>query len=325
MTTLYRKGVFVVKGLQEFTTGGYHKASQKFCKTDLDVNLSGRVVIVTGANSGIGKSASVSLASKGAEIHMVCRSEERANAARADIIKESKNENIHVHIVDMSNTADVIKFAQKFKEENPQLNVLVNNAGCMVHEVKHLGPLKLETNFATNTVGTYCLTEELIPLLQKSDKPRVITVSSGGMYLQRLTPTPLIQVLEPFDGEQSYAQQKRQQVVLTDEWGKQHSSIHFSSMHPGWADTPAVRNAMPDFHRQMAGKLRTEPEGADTIVWLAASDAALKTKTGQFFLDRQPQRQHLPLAWTPESASERKKFIAAMEDIRSKIKASMES
>lgn len=72
--------------------GGYHKASQKFCKTDLDVNLSGRVVIVTGANSGIGKSASVSLASKGAEIHMVCRSEERANAARADIIKESKNE-----------------------------------------------------------------------------------------------------------------------------------------------------------------------------------------------------------------------------------------
>jgi len=314
-----------VKGLQEFTTGGYQKASKKFRSSDLDVNLTGKIIMVTGANSGIGKSASVTLASKGAEIHMVCRSEERANAAKADIIKESGNENVHVHIVDMSATADVIKFAQKFKEEKQQLNVLVNNAGCMVHQVKLLGPLKLETNFATNTVGTYCLTEELIPLLKKSEKPRVITVSSGGMYLQKLSPTPLVQVLDPFDGEQSYAQQKRQQVVLTDEWGKQHKDIHFSSMHPGWADTPAVRTAMPDFHAKMAGKLRTEPEGADTIVWLAASDAALKSKTGQFFLDREPQGQHLPLAWTSESTGDRKRFIAAMEDIRSKIKAAMES
>ena len=57
-------------------------------------------------------------------------------------------------------------------------------------------------------------------------------------------------------------------------------------MHPGWADTPAVRTAMPDFHAKMAGKLRTEAEGADTIVWLAASEAALKSKTGQFFLGK---------------------------------------
>merc|ERR1712136_632865 len=272
----------------EITIALTRMASKKFRSSDLDVNLTGKIIMVTGANSGIGKSASVTLASKGAEIHMVCRSEERANAAKADIIKESGNENVHVHIVDMSATADVIKFAKK-------------------------------------TVGTYCLTEELIPLLKKSEKPRVITVSSGGMYLQKLSPTPLVQVLDPFDGEQSYAQQKRQQVVLTDEWGKQHKDIHFSSMHPGWADTPAVRTAMPDFHAKMAGKLRTEPEGADTIVWLAASEAAYNSKTGQFFLDREPQGQHLPLAWTSESTAERKRFIAAMEDIRSKIKAAMES
>ena len=72
--------------------------------------------------------------------------------------------------------------------------------------------------------------------------------------------------------------------MLTEEWAKQHTDVHFSSMHPGWADTPAVRTAMPDFHRQMSGKLRTEEEGADTIVWLAASDAALQCKSGQFFL-----------------------------------------
>ena len=75
----------------------------------------------------------------------------------------------------MSNTADVIKFAEKFKKDNSKLNVLINNAGCMVHEVKLFGPLKLETNFATNTVGTYTLTEELLPLLKQSDKPRVVS------------------------------------------------------------------------------------------------------------------------------------------------------
>merc|ERR1712136_485443 len=73
----------------EITIALTRMASKKFRSSDLDVNLNGKIIMVTGANSGIGKSASVTLASKGAEIHMVCRSEERANAAKADIIKES--------------------------------------------------------------------------------------------------------------------------------------------------------------------------------------------------------------------------------------------
>ena len=76
---------------------------------------------------------------------------------------------------------------------------------------------------------------------------------------------------------------KSPQVILTEEWAKLHSSIHFSSMHPGWADTPAVQNSMPDFHRRMEGKLRSSMEGADTIVWLACKEE-IECKSGLFFL-----------------------------------------
>ena len=71
---------------------------------------------------------------------------------------------------------------------------------------------------------------------------------------------------------------------MTEEWAKEHPEVMFSSMHPGWADTPAVQSSMPDFHRRLKEKLRTPEEGADTIVWLAVSDSALdKKKNGSFF------------------------------------------
>lgn len=103
---------------------------------------------------------------------------------------------------------------------------------------------------------------------------------------------------------------QRQQVILTEAWGSQHKEIHFSCMHPGWADTPgmlklgffsvhlwnfpklaktliflplAVKTSMPSFHEKMQTKLRTEVMGADTIVWLAVSAAAIKQPSGLFF------------------------------------------
>lgn len=83
---------------------------------------------------------------------------------------------------------------------------------------------------------------------------------------------------------------------MTEEWAKQFPDIHFSSMHPGWADTPAVRTSMPDFHRRLKDKLRTSEEGADTVVWLAIADAALATKSGQYFLVSQIRKVNMPTA-----------------------------
>merc|ERR1719282_1156203 len=106
-----------------------------------------------------------------------------------------------------------------------------------------------------------------------------------------------------------YAQQKRQQVIMTEQYAEQHPDIFWASMHPGWADTPAVRTSMPEFHAKMKDKLRTVEQGADTIVWLACSKAPLQNENGLFYQDRQPVSTHLPLTNTRSSPEECEKFM----------------
>lgn len=316
--SFYRNTVWLVKGLQEYTKSGYEAAAKHFVPADLDVNLNGRSFMVTGANSGIGKAAAQEIAKRGGTVHMVCRNMGRAEAAKGEIVESSKNENVHVHIVDMSSARQVWEFAQSFSQNNT-LHVLINNAGCMVNQ-RELTEEGLEKNFATNTLGTYILTTALIPALKKVEDPRVITVSSGGMLTQKLDVDDLQFEKGTFDGTMAYAQNKRQQVILTERWAAQHKEIHFSSMHPGWADTPAVQTSMPSFHARMKSKLRTEAMGADTVVWLAISAAAAKQPSGLFFQDRKGVATHLPLASSRSTPQEEEKLLAALDEFAQKFK-----
>uniref|UniRef100_A0AAX7TDG6 Dehydrogenase/reductase (SDR family) member 12 n=1 Tax=Astatotilapia calliptera TaxID=8154 RepID=A0AAX7TDG6_ASTCA len=285
--SFYRNTVWLVKGLQEYTKSGYEAAAKHFVPADLDVNLNGRSFMVTGANSGIGKAAAQEIAKRGGTVHMVCRNKGRAEAAKGEIVESSKNE--------------------------------INNAGCMVNQ-RELTEEGLEKNFATNTLGTYILTTALIPALKKVEDPRVITVSSGGMLTQKLDVDDLQFEKGTFDGTMAYAQNKRQQVILTERWAAQHKEIHFSSMHPGWADTPAVQTSMPSFHARMKSKLRTEAMGADTVVWLAISAAAAKQPSGLFFQDRKGVATHLPLASSRSTPQEEEKLLAALDEFAQKFK-----
>ncbi|XP_044300216.1 dehydrogenase/reductase SDR family member 12 isoform X3 [Varanus komodoensis] len=272
-----------VEGTRKHTRkrGSYESACKRFDPEDLEVDVTGRSFMVTGANSGIGKAAAKEIARRGGIVHLVCRNKDRAEEAKKEITTETSNENVFVHILDMSDPKGIWKFAEQYKNEH-KLNVLINNAGCMMNQ-KELTADGLEKNFATNTLGTYILTTALLPLLEKENDPRVITVSSGGMLVQKLNASDLQSEEVAFDGMMVYAQNKRQQVVLTEQWAKSHPSIHFSSMHPGWADTPAVRTSMPEFYEKMKNRLRTEAQGADTVVWLAVSPAAHKQASGLFF------------------------------------------
>ncbi|XP_062981302.1 dehydrogenase/reductase SDR family member 12 isoform X2 [Elgaria multicarinata webbii] len=218
----------------------------------------------------------------------------------------------------MSDPKGIWEFAEQFKKEH-RLNVLINNAGCMVNKRELTGD-GLEKNFATNTLGTYILTTVLLPLLEREDDPRVITVSSGGMLVQKLNVSDLQSGDVAFDGTMVYAQNKRQQVILTERWASVHPRVHFSSMHPGWADTPAVRTSMPDFYEKMKNRLRTEAQGADTVVWLAVSPAACKQASGQFFQDRLPVSTHLPLAQTKASPGDEEKLMQALEELSQQFK-----
>ncbi|XP_056871984.1 dehydrogenase/reductase SDR family member 12 [Takifugu flavidus] len=316
--SFYRNTVWFVKGLQEYTKSGYEAAAKHFCPADLDVNVTGRSFMITGCNSGIGKAAAQEIASKGGTVHMVCRNRERAEAAREEIVERSKNQNVYVHILDMSSARQVWEFANNFSINNT-VHVLINNAGCMVNQ-RELTEEGLEKNFATNTLGTYILTKALIPALKKAEDPRVVTVSSGGMLTQKLNVDDLQFEKGTFDGTMAYAQNKRQQVILTGAWGSQHKEIHFSCMHPGWADTPAVKTSMPSFHAKMQSKLRTEAMGADTIVWLAVSAAAVKQPSGLFFQDRKAVATHLPLASTRSTPQEEEKLLTMLEEFALKFK-----
>jgi len=315
----YRNAVFVMKGLREYTKSGYTGASKHFNEKDLDVDCNGKSFMITGANSGIGKSLAEAIAKLGGTIHMVCRNPSYAEEAMKEIKDKTGNPNIHVHILDMSQPKNIVKFAKKFMSEHDTLNVLVNNAGCMVNDRRTTDD-ELEMNFATNTLGVHMLTKSLLPLLMKSPQPRVIMVASAGMLTQRLNMADLqSERMRPFEGTMVYAQNKRQQVIMTEQYAREHAEVKFFSMHPGWADTPAVQNSMPDFHARMKGKFRTPEEGADTALWLAVSDAANSQPSGEFYQDRKPVPKHLPLAWTHSPEAEHDKLMTTLDDYFTKF------
>ncbi|XP_027001183.1 dehydrogenase/reductase SDR family member 12 isoform X1 [Tachysurus fulvidraco] len=319
----YRNAIWFVKGLQEYTRSGYEAAAKRFVASDLDVDLSSRSFIITGANSGIGKATALEIAKRGGTVHLVCRNKDRADEARTHIVEQSKNEKVHVHIVDISSPKALWEFASSFTQRH-SVDVLINNAGCMVNQ-REVTEDGLEKNFATNTLGTFILSTALFPELKKSQDPRVITVSSGGMLVQKLNVDDLQFEKGTFDGTMAYAQNKRQQVIMTELWAQQHKEIHFSSMHPGWADTPAVQSSMPDFHAKMKNKLRTEAQGADTVVWLAVADAAVKHPSGLFFQDRTPVATHLPLALSRSSLSEENELMKTLEQLGERFKPRLTS
>ena len=102
------------------------------------------------------------------------------------------------------------------------------------------------------------------------EKSRVIITSSGGMYTEKLVIEDIYMEKETFNGTTQYARNKRQQICIAEEFSKLYPNKGlFLVMHPGWVDTPAVRESMPDFYNKMKDKLKEAPEGADTINYLA--------------------------------------------------------
>lgn len=285
-----RTAAFMWKGLSEFTRQAYLARKANFDPSDTSVDLSGRAIVITGGNQGIGFAAAEELAKKGASIYLVSRSQERGEEARKRLAASSSDDRVHLRICDMGVMAQVRTLASEFaSEEFGGVYALVNNAGCLLNE-RQVTDEGREKNFATNTLGPFLLTELLLPHTE-----RVVMVSSGGAYTQDLRHSidNLDMERGSFDGTAQYAKNKRQQIALAEHWSNSSSKIAVS-MHPGWADTTAVRQSLPGFHKRMQGKLRRPEEGADTVVWLVCCPER-KIERGAFYLDRQPQAKSLQL------------------------------
>jgi NAD(P)-dependent dehydrogenase (short-subunit alcohol dehydrogenase family) len=250
--------------------------------------LVGRTALVTGPTSGLGRASADALAALGARVILVGRNEERLGRVRDSLQQRYGDGRFPTLIADMSSLPSVRAAIEHLLGTEARLDILVDSAGA-IHEQRTEAADGLETTFATTVVGPFVLISGLLPLLEASGDGRVISVVSGGMYGQELPLDDLQFERGDFNGTLAYARAKRAVVALTREWARRHRGrTRFNTMHPGWADTPGLAEALPGFYRLMGPMLRTPEEGVDTITWLASDERAGRPD-GKLYLDRRPR------------------------------------
>ena len=287
----------------------------------MTASIKSKHVVITGASSGLGYATAQELARRGADLTLVVRDRVKAEKAVSDLQAETGNCNIHYELADLSLMADVDSLIERMKKRGRPIDVLVNNAGALFNPRSETNE-GLEQSFALLLLSPYRLTEGLKPLLLMASSPRVINVVSGGMYSQALNVEQLLAPDTPaYSGSEAYARQKRALMVLTQEWAAdwEGEGIVVNAMHPGWADTPGVRSALPQFRKLTRHVLRSSEEGADTIVWLAVATEA-GSVSGKLFLDRAEHTTHL-LSKTKGSRQETEKLMDFLSSNRISIDA----
>jgi dehydrogenase/reductase SDR family member 12 len=269
--------------------------------------LRGRVALVTGASAGLGTATVEGLARLGATVHLVVRDAARGDAARALVAAAVPGADLRVSLCDLSDLDDVRRAGPELAAAAP--DILIHNAGVLPPK-RILTAQGHELAFATHVLGPHLLTALLAPVLGPDG--RVVFVSSGGMYAQKLELDDVESARGTYGGTAAYARTKRMQVVLAGLWAQRLTDVSVHAVHPGWAATPGVTGSLPAFNRVVGPLLRTPAEGADTAVWLAAAPAAV-IGTGRFWHDRRARPEHY-VPWTRESPADRERLWALCED-----------
>lgn len=254
--------------------------------------LVGEHVLVTGGSGGLGLAAARGMARLGATVHLTGRDEKRLGLAQERLERDVPGGLVEPVVADISNLAETREFARAFAARIPRLRALVHNAGVMPPE-RVTTDEGHELALATHVLGPQVLTYELAGILAGG---RVVVVTSGGAYGQRLdADDPEYLRAErsgTYSGVTAYARTKRMQLVLTGQWAADLAGrgVVAHAMHPGWADTPGVTDGLPRFAKVMAPLLRDDEGGADTAVWLAATDEPIGN--GGFWNDRRRRATH---------------------------------
>ncbi|CAB3248670.1 unnamed protein product [Arctia plantaginis] len=258
---------------------------------DRGVKAEGKTVIVTGANSGIGKEVAWDFAVRGAKVFMACRNMEKCEAVRKDIVLESRNKFVYCRPCDLSSLESIRKFVERFKSEEPHLDVLVNNAGVMEPPAS-VTKDGFETQFGVNHLGHFLLTGLLLDTLKESAPSRIIIVT-GSAHHRGCIHKEDLNMTKKYDASAAYAQSKLANMLFARELGKRllETNVSVIAVDPGLTDTDLTRHMsmMKSITRFIVYPIfwpfmKSAKIGGQAILH-AALDPALDKSSGDYYVD----------------------------------------
>ena len=270
--------------------------------------MEGKVVVITGANVGIGLETAVGLARLGATTVLACRNEEKAAAAAAEVKERAGNDRVHVVALDLADLASVRTAAETVEREFDRLDVLLNNAGGMWTE-RATTVQGFEQTFGVNHLGHFYLTNLLLDRLRASAPARIVNVSSVGHHYCRGMKWDDLQRERRYSVMDAYAQSKLANILFTRELARRldPEQVTANALHPG-----AVRSGfgmdgdmtgIVGLGNRMIRPFEISPTaGARTSIYLAA-DPAVDGKTGGYYVRSRPG--HVSRPARDEAAAER--------------------
>jgi NAD(P)-dependent dehydrogenase (short-subunit alcohol dehydrogenase family) len=252
-------------------------------------SMKGKRVVITGPTSGVGREIALQLAALGAEIILACRDIKKGNKLAAEISRHTGTIKPVVMKIDTSSQKSIREFAQAFRRKYRRLDVLVNNAGGNRGNLPKLNSVDgIELTFATNVLGYFLLTQELLNMLMRSAPARIVNVASE--FASDLELDDLQFERRRFESFRAYAQSKACDRMLSWAFARRlkATEVTVNVMTPGLiTETELYRNAEPELVQRLTQYSggRTSAQGADTAVWLASAPE-LQGVTSKFYVDR---------------------------------------
>ncbi|RDE15371.1 MAG: short-chain dehydrogenase [Candidatus Thorarchaeota archaeon] len=256
-------------------------------------HMQGKVCIVTGSSSGIGKATAEGLAKLGARVIMVVRNQQRGEEARSEIIKNSGNDSVDLLLCDLASMSDIKKLADVFLSRYSRLDVLINNAGAVFDE-REVTVDGFERTLAVNYLAPFLLTRELLTILKTSAPARVINLTSG-LHVRGRVDFEDLQSERHYSGMSAYANAKLMVLMFTYELAKRlnGTGITVNAVHPGFVATNLGRNTGSKRSSVMFGMMRpfqiSPQKAAETPVYLASSPE-VQEMTGRYWSKMQERR-----------------------------------